>query len=508
MASSSAAGIGMMQQRGSVSPSKYSKPLSMCNQLCLLGVVMLASFALLARHAYSTSFALDDSEVDLPLGGNVDDEGLQHQLPLGGRLQLRERKQLDYSPRQTQKLQVDVDLDSIVIDSSDAPNVLQKNRPLPIKVRKKLNRYSNCVHDKGIQKALGVLSQLAYKNPKLFYEDFREMACKFKVFVYPSSNEGNFRTIFQPHEKEPTGNYASEHYFKMALINSSFVTSDPSEADLFFMPFSIVEMRNHPDIGTDGIKYFVKKYVERIREEYPYWNRTDGADHFYVNCHSIGRTATDEALHVRFNAIQVVCSSSYFLQPFYPHKDATIPQIWPRSGFPKEAESIKQRKTLAFFAGAGNSPVRAELAKYWSNDSEIKVYTSRIDTPYDQALLSSKFCLHVKGFEVNTARLGDAIFYGCVPVIIAAYHDLPFNDVLDWSQLAVVIPEADIPKMKKILKSITPSQYGQMQSNVRHVRKHFQWHASPQPLDAFHMVMYELWLRRHLIRRPLDLALD
>lgn len=162
------------------------------------------------------------------------------------------------------------------------------------------------------------------------------------------------------------------------------------------------------------------------------------------------------------------------------------------------------RKTLAFFAGAANSPLRAEVAKHWNNDSEIRVYTQRIDTPYSEALLSSKFCLHVKGFEVNTARLGDAMHYGCVPIIIAPYHDLPYNDVLDWKQFAVVVSNLDIPNLKKILKKIKPLEYAQMQSNVMQVRKHFEWHVPAQPFDAFYMVMYELWLRRHLVRFSLD----
>ncbi|KAL3700457.1 hypothetical protein R1sor_018479 [Riccia sorocarpa] len=488
MASISTPGIGAMQ-RGSSSRSMHfssSKPLSLCNFVCLLGVVTLASFALLAaRHSYSSSLALDDSEVEL------------HGSDSQWRLQLHETKE---------QLDVDHSHEQISEELQDLSfHVPSKISSLPRKSTRNLSRFSKCANDKGIHidEDMEFRNQVAYKSPRLFFEDFREMVCKFKVFVYPMTEEGTYSKIFQPHGKEPTGNYASEHYFKLALMNSHFVTTDPSEADLFYMPFSIVEMRSHPDIGTKGIRYFVKDYVDEIRKEYPFWNRSAGADHFYVNCHSIGRTATDEARHVRSNVIQVVCSSSYFLQPFLPHKDATIPQIWPRSGFPEEAASIKQRKTLAFFAGAGNSPVRAAVGRQWSNDSEIKVYTSRIDTPYDQALLGSKFCLHVKGFEVNTARLADAIFYGCVPVIIAAYHDLPFNDVLDWNQLAVVIPEADIPKMKTILKSITPSRYEQMQRNVMQIRKHFQWHVKPEPLDTFYMVMYELWLRRHLVRRPI-----
>ncbi|KAG0572206.1 hypothetical protein KC19_VG076200 [Ceratodon purpureus] len=32
----------------------------------------------------------------------------------------------------------------------------------------------------------------------------------------------------------------------------------------------------------------VMAYVESLIIKYPYWNRTLGADHFFVTCHDIG----------------------------------------------------------------------------------------------------------------------------------------------------------------------------------------------------------------------------
>lgn len=117
--------------------------------------------------------------------------------------------------------------------------------------------------------------------------------------------------------------------------------------------------------------------------------------------------------------------------------------------------------------------------------------------PYTQELLNSKFCLHVKGFEVNTARAGDALYHGCVPVIIANHYDLPFTDILDWKSFSIIVATLDIPLLKKILRN---SDYLVLKSNVLDVRKHFQWHFPPVDYDAFHMVMYELWLRRSSLK--------
>ena len=164
------------------------------------------------------------------------------------------------------------------------------------------------------------------------------------------------------------------------------------------------------------------------------------------------------------------------------------------------------RKKLAFFAGSINSPVRERLLHSWRNDSEIFAHFGRLTTPYADELLGSKFCLHVKGFEVNTARIADSLYYGCVPVIIANHYDLPFADILNWKSFSVVVATLDIPLLKKILKGISSDQYLMFQKKVLEVRKHFQWHHPPVDYDAFYMVMYELWLRRTSVRVSLPVS--
>lgn len=163
------------------------------------------------------------------------------------------------------------------------------------------------------------------------------------------------------------------------------------------------------------------------------------------------------------------------------------------------------RTKLAFFAGSINSPVRERLLQVWTNDSEIIVHLGHLNTPYADELLSSKFCLHVKGFEVNTARIADSIYYGCVPLIIANHYDLPFSDILNWKSFSVIVATLDIPLLKSILKNISSVEYKILQENVLKVGKHFRWNSSPVDYDAFYMVMFDLWIRRSSIR-PLQVT--
>ncbi|KAH7511634.1 hypothetical protein JRO89_XSUnG0187400 [Xanthoceras sorbifolium] len=346
-----------------------------------------------------------------------------------------------------------------------------------------------------------------FHDRDIFREDYKWMNRSFRIYIYPHKRNDSFANVLLPVDFEPRGNYASESYFKKVLMKSHFVTKDPTEADLFFLPFSIARLRHDPRIGSPGIQNFIRDYIVNISRKYPYWNRTDGADHFYVACHSIGRSAMEKAWEVKLNAIQVVCSSSYFLSGYIAHKDASLPQIWPRQTDPPNLVPSK-RKKLAFFAGSINSPVREKLLQFWRNDSEIYAHFGRLTTPYADELLGSKFCLHVKGFEVNTARIADSLYYGCVPVIIANHYDLPFADILNWKSFSVVVATLDIPLLKKILKGISSDRYLLLQHNVLKVRKHFQWHLFPVDYDAFYMVMYELWLRRSSLRLQLSPSSD
>ena len=183
-----------------------------------------------------------------------------------------------------------------------------------------------------------------YHSRRIFLSDYAEMKSAIRVFVYPVERTNPFYNIFQVRATTPGGNYASEEYFKQALLKSPFVTKDPAEAHFFYMPVSITKARLDRRVGVEGLQKFCREYVTDVRARWGYWNRSSGADHFYLSCHSIARSAMDFVPYVRHNAIQLLCPASYFLPSYVSHKDASVPQIWPRLGStPKLAGHISQR---------------------------------------------------------------------------------------------------------------------------------------------------------------------
>ena len=59
-----------------------------------------------------------------------------------------------------------------------------------------------------------------------------------------------------------------------------------------------------------------------------------------------------------------------------------------------------------------------------------------------------------------------AIYSGCVPVIISDHYVLPFSDVLNWDTFSVFVPPPQIPNLKNILQSIPTETYVKLHGQV------------------------------------------
>lgn len=88
-----------------------------------------------------------------------------------------------------------------------------------------------------------VLSDV-YNSPGVFRLNYEEMERKFKVYIY---KDGDPKTFYQTPRKL-TGKYSSEGYFFQNIRESKFVTEDPNEAHLFFIPISCHKMRGKVSI--------------------------------------------------------------------------------------------------------------------------------------------------------------------------------------------------------------------------------------------------------------------
>ncbi|KAF9608423.1 hypothetical protein IFM89_009789, partial [Coptis chinensis] len=337
-----------------------------------------------------------------------------------------------------------------------------------------------------------------YYNPGSFQRSYLEMEKHFKVFVYEEGEPPLF------HDGACKSIYSSEGCF-MHLIEAEqpIRTRDPEKAHVFFLPFSVAMMVHYVYAGNydlSPIKQTVSDYVNVVAMKYPYWNRSLGADHFMLSCHDWGPMTSSSLPYLYNNSIRALCNANTS-EGFVPSKDVSLPEINLITGDIKGwigGPSPSHRHILAFFAGGLHGPIRPILLDHWKNkDSDIQVYEKLpAKMKYHDMMKNSKFCLCPSGYEVASPRIVEAVYAGCVPVLISDYYVPPFSDVLNWKSFSVEVPVSRIPDLKSILMSIPQSQYIRMQRRVLQIRRHFELNSSPKRFDVYHMILHSIWLRR------------
>ncbi|KAI3468977.1 hypothetical protein Pfo_025640 [Paulownia fortunei] len=344
-----------------------------------------------------------------------------------------------------------------------------------------------------------------FRNISTFKRSYEWMERLLKVYIY---QDGEKPIFHQPHL---TGIYSSEGWFmKLMEENRQFVTKDPEKAHLFYLPYSARQLQMALYVpNSHNLKPlvdFLCDHVNMLAAKYPFWNRTHGSDHFLVACHDWGPYTLKGHEELARNTIKVLCNADVSERIFIAGKDVSLPETTIRN--PRKplrnlgGKRVSQRPILAFFAGNRHGRVRPILLKHWSDkDEDMRIYgplpnrVSRVMS-YPQHMKSSKYCICPMGFEVNSPRIVEAIYYECVPVIIADNFVPPLNEVLNWDAFSVIVAEKDIPKLKEILLAIPLRRYLIMQSNVKKLQKHFLWNAKPVRYDLFHMILHSIWSSR------------
>ncbi|XP_031482230.1 probable glycosyltransferase At5g20260 isoform X2 [Nymphaea colorata] len=344
-----------------------------------------------------------------------------------------------------------------------------------------------------------------YHNSYAFHQSYIEMEKRLKIWIYREGEPPIF------HDGSSMGLYSIEGQFiqEMDKKRLRFITNDPEQALIYFLPFSVERMvRFFYKKGSTVnvvklISVVISDYVQVVANKYPYWNISNGADHFMVACHDWAPKATVKEEAVR-SLIRVMCNANTS-EGFNPKKDAPLPEFNFLFRLPtvvRVPTPPSSKKMLAFFAGGNHGSVRNFLFQQWEGkDSQIQIFQHLPRRKgYTQHMMNAKYCLCPSGYEVASPRLTESILAGCVPVPISDGYVLPFSDVLDWSQFSVSIPVRKIPKLKEILINIPEHSYLKLQANVMKVQQHFVINDPPKRFDVVHMLFHSIWLRRLNVR--------
>ncbi|KAK4405382.1 putative glucuronosyltransferase [Sesamum angolense] len=215
-----------------------------------------------------------------------------------------------------------------------------------------------------------------------------------------------------------------------------------------------------------------------------------------LTTHPTGMFSSSRKIPFRFPFFPLL--SGYFI----PHKDITLPPFNP-SPLPL-SETLVQNSTKASLLGylRWDGKTEPNLVNEFKGDADFLVEEKSEPLNYVRSLKESKFCLFL--YHGDVAWMVEAMAWGCVPVVIVdrPIQDFPFMDILRWSDIAllVAVRHGGAERLKQLLNGVSEEQYAEMREAGMAGSKHLVWNEEPQPLDAFHMVMYQLWLRRHAIR--------
>ncbi|XWS64930.1 hypothetical protein CRYUN_Cryun05aG0046600 [Craigia yunnanensis] len=278
-----------------------------------------------------------------------------------------------------------------------------------------------------------------------------------------------------------------------------------SEADLMFVPFFSSLSYNrfskvNPHQKRSRNKVLQAKLVKFVTVQKE-WKTSGGRDHIIMAHHP----------NSMLNARMQLWPAIFILADFgrYPlnianvDKDVIAPYKHVIKSYVNDTSDFDSRKTLLFFQGAiyrkDGGYARQEL--YYLLRDEKGVHFSFGSVQKDgvnkasQGMHSSKFCLNIAGDTPSSNRLFDAIASHCVPVIISDEIELPYEDVLDYSEFCIFVRTSDALKEKfliNLIRSIKKEEWTRMWEKLKEVEPLFEFQYPSKEGDAVQMIWQSL----------------
>jgi len=117
---------------------------------------------------------------------------------------------------------------------------------------------------------------------------------------------------------------------------------------------------------------------------------------------------------------------------------------------------------------------------------------------YIDALSDSDLCLAPRGTRVQSPQLIEMLWFGRIPVVIADNCKLPASCMFDWSRMAILVPEANVTNLGRILMDWRSNgrRLVRFRQRLLAVRQAFMWHTRDTAMDAFELAMVELFVKQ------------
>lgn len=338
----------------------------------------------------------------------------------------------------------------------------------------------------------------------------------FKIYMYELSTQFSYpliRDLGEPRTEIGTALYAAYYKFQESFMHSSVRTYDPTEANMFYVPTFMYEWTGPPGDGNE----YLNILFDHIRQRYPYWNRTNGRDHFFFHTADRGGCCMSE---LALQPVHLIHFGYYMPDPgksplttvrlqskgmgyscYHPQRDVVVVpeeaqfKQWAQRNRNMTIEDILKQKTkLLFFMGgaldsspgaiefSGNSrQILDRLDLEWKDPDMELLWKARSKVPdepgfsMEEAYRRNKFCFCPYGWGFGN-RLGQAMMAHCIPVIVQEHTFQPYEDLLPYPAFSIRLTNADLPLIREILRNVTDQQYRGMLLELIKYRDAFHWY--------------------------------
>ncbi|KAH6819298.1 exostosin family protein [Perilla frutescens var. frutescens] len=305
--------------------------------------------------------------------------------------------------------------------------------------------------------------------------------------------------------------HSIEYWLTLDLLNSevsgnlrgrtAIRVRNSSEADVVFVPFFSSLCYNRFSKLKPGQKrstnvVLQEKLVKFLiaQEE---WKRSGGKDHIVVAHHP------NSLLDARMKLWPAIFILSDFGR--YPptianvEKDVIAPYRHVTGSYADDSSDFDSRLTLLFFQGAiyrkDGGIIRQELYYMLKNETDVHfsfgTYQKDGAKQTSKGMRSSKFCLNIAGDTPSSNRLFDAIASHCVPVIISDEIELPYEDVLDYSEFCIFISTSDALKngfLLNLMRNISKEEWTRMWKRLQEIEHLYEYQYPSKENDAVQMI--------------------
>ncbi|KAD3337292.1 hypothetical protein E3N88_32812 [Mikania micrantha] len=379
---------------------------------------------------------------------------------------------------------------------------------------------------------------LKHYNPPLIDH---EQEATLKVFMYDLPSEFHFELLYwkpdgsahwpdiRSNVPEYPGGLNVQHsvayWLTLDLLASDFNNAggrnvvrvhNSSEADVIFVPFfsSICFnrfSRLNPHQETNKNKELQQKIVKYLTSQ-PEWRRSGGIDHVIAAHHP------NSLLDARMQ----LWPAMFILSDFgrYPptianiNKDVIAPYKHIIKSYVNDSSGFDSRPILLFFQGAiyrkDGGFVRQEIFYILKKEKDVHFTFGSVQKQgvpsATKGMQTSKFCLNIAGDTPSSNRLFDAIASHCVPVIISDDIELPFEDVLDYSEFCIFIRTSDALKDKfliNFIRNISKDEWTQKWKKLKEVEHFFEYQYPSKKNDAVQMIWRSVAKKVPVIKRRL-----